>query len=246
VTGTGFTPGVAVNVLECTHPQIQFGSCDYATSRAITAGFHGEFSFTYFVRRKIAAFFGPNGATNIDCAAIPHPCEIRLQGSESQPPTSIGLNFNHDVLVTPIVFADSGTGLRDNQSLPVVLRGFTPYQPVQIVECSGEAIENGDFTYCDYATIQTVTPTGASFATRFVVRAALGGQGGLVDCKTRRGACILLASETEGGYYGAGIGASHLSGTTTPTGAGQSDAPLKAAPGSSLPNIAFTKLTFLP
>jgi len=238
VNGTGFTPGVAVSVVECTHPQIQFGACDYTTARAITAGFHGEFSFTYSVRRKIATLFGPNGATNIDCSAIPHPCEIRIQGSESQPPTSIGLNFNNDVLVTPAIFADSGTGLLDNQSITTGLRGFTPYQPVQIVECSGEAItENGDLYYCDFTTLQTVTPTGTSFSTRFVVRAVVGGQGGLVDCKTRRGACILLASESEGGYY--------YGGATAPS-ANQSDAPLKAAPGSSLPNIAYTKLTFAP
>jgi hypothetical protein len=242
VNGTGFTPGVAVNVVECTHPQIQFGACDYTTSRAITAGFHGEFSFSYSVRRKIATLFGPNGATNIDCSAIPHPCEIRIQGSASQPPVSIGLNIDNRVLVTPAILADSGTGLRDNQHLDVGLRGFTPYQPVQIVECSGEAItENGDLSYCDFTTLETVTPPGASLGTRFVVRAALGGQGGLVDCKTGRGACILLAIESEGGYYGAGTASSPLSPS-----ANQSDEPLKAAPGSSLPNIAYTKLTFVP
>ena len=249
VTGTGFTPGVAVNVVECTHPQTQFSACDYTTSRAVTAGFHGEFSFTYSVRRKIAALVGPNGTTSIDCAAIPHPCELRIQGSESQPPTSIGLNFNSHVLaVAPAIVADPTTGLRDNQGITAVLRGFTPNQPVQIVECSGEAItENGNLSYCDYTTIQTVTPTGAPLGTRFVVRAVLGGQGGLVDCTTRRGACVLIAAESQGGYYGAGIAASPLTATTTPL-ANQSNSalPLKAAPGSSLPNIAFTKLTFLP
>jgi len=245
VTGSGFTPGVAVNVVECTHPA-PFAACDYTTSRAVTAGFHGEFRFTFFVRRNIAAFVGPNGAASIDCSAIPHPCELRIQGSESQPPVSVGLNINsHVPAVRPSIVADPKIDLRDNQRIAAVLRGFTPNQPVQIVECSGEAItENGDLSYCDYTTIQTVTPTGTSLGTRFVVRAVVGGQGGLVNCTTRRGACVLLAIESEGGYYGAGPASSPANATPL---ANQSGAlPLKAAPGSSLPNIAFTKLTFLP
>ena len=64
-------PGIAVNVVECAAGTTQFPTSDYTTRRAVTAGFHGEFKFTIGVRRNLAAFVSPNGATNIDCAAAP-------------------------------------------------------------------------------------------------------------------------------------------------------------------------------
>src|SRR5205085_503531 len=149
----------------------------------VTAGFHGEFTFTFSVRRNIAVFGAPNSVANFDCAAVRRACNLTIAGSESQPTTSRGLTFSPRLAsVTPAIFADPDIGLHDHQGVKVTLRGFTPNQPVQIVECSGEAIEgNADLSYCDYTTVQTVTPTGATLDTKFIVRAVVGGQGGLVD-----------------------------------------------------------------
>jgi hypothetical protein len=249
VTGTGFTPGVAVDVVECTRPPAGFPSCDYTTGRAITAGLHGEFSFTFSVRRHIAAFSSPNGATNFDCGAIRRSCALTIRGSETQPTISRGLTFNPRLsAVVPAIIIDPKYDLRDNQSIAVTLHGFTPNQPVRIVECSGEAITENDLSYCDYTTVQTGTPTVSDLRTRFTVRAVVGGQGGLVDCRTKRGACVLIAAASEGDYYGVGVAASPLAGTTPPAFTDQSAGALapKAAAGSSLPNIAFRKLAFLP
>jgi hypothetical protein len=251
VAGTGFTPGVAVSVEECAaESALLFASCDYTNSRSVTAGFHGEFILTFSARRNIAAFVYPTGVANTDCATKAGVCDLVVQGSQSHDPTTTALAFNPNVkAVPPSISASPGTGLRDNQDVNVVLRGFAPAEPVTVIECAADAInEGGNTSYCDYTTSQTTSPagTGATSTTTHVHR-AIAGQAGLVDCATKPGACVLLAIEN--GYYGGSVVVSPtVPANATPTASalppnGKS-VPLKAAPGSNLPNIASTPLTF--
>jgi len=225
LTGTGFTPGVGVNVQECAAGTTKVPDCDYTTSRTVTAGFTGAFTLTYTVRRDITSV-SSTPATSIDCAT--NACELTIQGSPSQPTTDLPLTFDPNVpAVAPTITANPNTGLTDNQNIAVSLTGFTPDQPVQIIECSSDAITEANLGYCDYTTSQTITPTASTTTqTSFVVRAVLGGQSGLIDCTTQPGACVLVATEN-GGYYvivgGGGI----------------------AVPVPGLPNIASTPLTFM-
>jgi hypothetical protein len=224
LTGAGFVPGVGVNIQECAVTTTKFPSCDFTTSRAVTAGFHGEFTMTFAVRRDITAFVTAPGPTKFDCATKVGACELAIQGSQAQPQTKVALGFNPNVkAITPSITAAPDTGLHDNQSITVSLRGFTPNQPAQIVECAAEAIREGNLSYCDYNTLQLATSAG-SVTTRssFVVRKVIGGQAGLVNCAAKPGACVLVASSS-GNYYGGGAA---------------------VTPGPTLPNIAFTKLTF--
>jgi hypothetical protein len=203
LTGTGYTPGVGVNVQECTLGTAKVPNCDFTTNRTITAGFTGEFTVTYTVRRDISAFVSPTGPANVDCAT--NACELLVQGSQSQPPDTLPLTFDPNVpAVTPTITAVPNSGLTDNQQITVALSGFTPNQPVQIIECASDAITETNLGYCDYTTGQSVTPSGpTTVQASFVVRAVLGGQGGLTDCTTQPGECVLVASEN-GGYYGGG------------------------------------------
>jgi hypothetical protein len=216
LTGTGFTPGYSVFVQECAVGTTKIPSCDYATNRAVTAGLHGAFTLTYYVRRDIA----PTGTT-IDCATKPVACELLFQGTPSQGPTRRGLTFDpNSPAVPPTIAADPNTGLADNQHITASISGFTPYEPVQIIECSADAISESNLGYCDYTTGQTVTPTGPdTLQTGFDVRASIAGQAGPVDCTTQPGACVLVATGN-GGNYG--------------------------APGSPIANLASTDLTFTP
>lgn len=230
LTGSGFTPGYQVSIQECVLGSAKSASCDYTTSRAVTADFHGAFTFTYTVRRNLAVFVaptvptGPTSATDVDCATKATLCELTIQGSSSQPATTIGLTFDPNTpTVTSTITATPNTGLSDNQPVTVSLTGFTPHEAVQVIECSAEAISEGNLSYCDYTTGQTITPTAASSDTTFVVRAVLSGQTGLDDCTTQPGACVLVATEN-GGYYGGGVIVS----------------------GPIFPNIASTPLTFSP
>jgi len=118
------------------------------------------------------------------------------------------LSFDPNIApIPPTITADPNTGLTDNQNVVVSLQGFPPDRPVQIIECSADALTEGiNFSYCDYTTAETVTPTGPQLVqTAFVVGAARAGQGGLEDCTTQPGACVLIACEANSYDSGGGI-----------------------------------------
>jgi len=225
VTGTGFTPSATVNVQECANTPSILQPCDYTNTRTATAGFAGEFTLTFAVRREVGPVFSLTGFTNFDCATKPKSCDLSVQGTESQPPATVALSFNPKLPAVPqTITATPHTALHDNQNITVSLHGFTPYQPVQIVECSAEAItEHDNSTYCDANTSQTATPTGPlTVRTVFPVHAVIGGQSGLVNCTTGPGACVLIATETDN------------SGIST------------VIVGPDQPSLVFTPLTFSP
>ena len=231
VTGTGFTPGYGVGIQQCEATGAKtFVGCDYSSIRTVTAGFHGEFSISYYVRRKISTFT-PTGPAAVDCAASSGKCVLVLQGSPSQPPKTVALDFDPTVpAVTPTVSASPNTDLADNQRITATLGGFTPDHPVQLIECTEEAVSEADLSYCDYSTAIVTTPGASTAQASFVVRSVVRAADGLEDCKSAAGACVLVAvglSQYYGGYAAAGA------------------VPLKVAFGS-LPNTASTDLTFSP
>ena len=66
LTGGGFTPGYTVVVEQCAAAGAKtLVGCDFSSARTVTAGFHGELSITYFVRRMIssASATGPRRST---------------------------------------------------------------------------------------------------------------------------------------------------------------------------------------
>ncbi|MGO9876610.1 MAG: neocarzinostatin apoprotein domain-containing protein [Acidimicrobiia bacterium] len=202
LTGTGFTPGYDVNVQECL-TAAKDTACDYTTTRSVTAGFQGQFTLTDFVRRDITTASSPAGPTTTDCATTA--CDFTVQGSPAQPAVTLPLTFDPNVAGIPAtITASPNTGLTDNQTIAMSLNGYTPDQPVQINECFADALtQTNGLSDCDYTTAETITPTEPqTLQASFVVHAALGGQAGLQDCTTQPGACVLIASETNG-YYGA-------------------------------------------
>ncbi len=242
LTARGFAPGVAVRVQECVAATgALISTCDYATTRGVSAGSHGELQLTLAVRRNITGFISPSAAGPVDCATQRGKCRLRIQGSQSQPAQTIALEFNPNVpAVARRISADPNTNLSDNQEITVSLRGFTPNQTAQVIECSAEVVsENGDQSYCDYNSSQIATPTDANAArVPFHVRRTLGLQSGRVDCSSRAGACVLIATQgySGGGYSGSGVPLATTA-TTSPT-ATTTPAALR------VPTVAFAKLTF--
>jgi len=230
VTGGGFTPGYTVNIIECeASAKSAPGLCDYSTAHPVTAGFHGEFTTSYFVRREIAVY-DATGPAAFDCGGSSGACLLVFQGSPAQPNKQVPLDFDPSVpAVPPSITASPDTGLADNQRVSITIGGFTPDHPVQITECTKEAVTRSDFSYCDYATSIVTTPGGPSGTASFVVRSVVRAADGLEDCKSAPGACVLVAvgfSQFYGGYAASAV-------------------PRKA-PLSSLPNTASTDLTFSP
>lgn len=254
VTGEGFTPGVAVSVLECVVQSAPFPACDYRGSRSVTAGFHGHFAVTFAVHRTIAAFTGPNGAASVDCASRVGACVLSAAGSSSQKPPSTPLAFDPRVApAIPRIRAHPGEHLHDNQRIGVSGHGFTPFAPIVVVECSAAAAIEGDLSYCDYATAELLsTAREGRFDGSIAVHQVIGGQGGLVGCGAHPGACVLAALPGSGGFPGEAA-LSPSTATTLPGSNGRAGAaPLlgpsaaRAAPGSVLPGVAFTPLRFGP
>ena len=224
VTGTGFTPGAAVNLQECALPLTPLADCDGTNVDSVSAGYLGHFTSTFAVRRMLPGGFTTSGELEtIDCAAKARRCGLSVQGTASQAPASVPLTFDpKDAAVTPAISASPNTGLHDNQQIAVTLRGFTPGQTVQVSECSAAAILQTPFG-CDMTTSRTTTPAGPQpVSMSFRVHAGSGGQAGLTNCTKRPGACVLVAEE---------IGTSVLAGGITVTTSG----------GSSSPSV---KLTF--
>ncbi len=230
VTGTGFTPSASVSVEECASTSFIVQACT-ANIQSVTANFQGGFSLTFAVRREITPAFTATGTTTVDCATAPDTCELTAQGTQSQPSATVGLSFNPKLpAVAETITASPHTGLHDNQTLTVSLHGFTPNEPVQIVECSAQALtEPLSSAYCDANTTQTATPAGPNtLDASFAVHAVIGGQGGIVNCATRPGTCILTATETNNSDLGIGDGFGIITATIGPD---QSD-------------LVYTPLTF--
>ena len=230
MTGGGFTPGYTVNIIECeARAKSAPGPCDYSTAHPVTAGFHGEFTTSYFVRRKISVY-NSTGPAVVDCGASSGTCLLLFQGSPAQPNKTVPLDFDPSVPAVPAsITASPDTGLADNQRVSITIGGFTPDHPVQITECTEDAVSEADLSYCDYATSIVTTPGGPSGTASFVVRSVVRAANGLENCKSGPGACVLVAvglSQYYGGYAASAV-------------------PLKT-PIGSLPNTAATDLTFSP
>ena len=229
VTGAGFTPGYAVTIEECVVAKTQNQSCDYSTVRTITADLHGAFTASYWVRRKISTYSGTSLVTT-DCGARSGACTLTLFGSPSQPSPSVPLDFDAAVPAVPAtVSAAPDTGLVNDQRVSVTIGGFTPDHPVELIECTADAVDEADLSYCDYGTAIVTTPGGPTGQASFVVRSTIGSNEGPEDCTTAPGACVLVAVGT-GGVGG---------GYSTPAAV-----PHKVVPLGSLPNTASTDLAF--
>ena len=131
--------------------------------------------------------------------------------------------------MTPSVSASPDTGLSDNERITVTLGGFTPDHPVQLVECTEEAVSEADLSYCDSSTAIVTTPGVGTAQASFVVRSVVHAADGLEDCTSdagrvrarRRGHQPVLRRLRRGAV------------------------PLKT-PLGSLPNTAATDLAFSP
>ncbi len=260
VRGFGFLPGVAVSISECT----QAASVCAPNQRLVTAGFHGQFTITVSVQRLLAAA-GKVGVVATDCASHLGACSISASAAGSSTSPIVSLAFDRKQHpATPRITVVPNTNLTDNLRVGVTLGGFPKFGPVEVLECSAEAVSEQNLGYCDQSTaVLTNTPASGGAATvSFFVRRQIGGQNGLVDCGARAGACVLVATASAFyGYYG-GIaagppatvavqagGAAVARPVTKSRGLPAPDLvnkPAKAANGSRIPGLAVAALRFRP
>jgi Neocarzinostatin family len=260
VRGYGFLPGVAVSIEECS----QAVSVCAPNQRSVTAGFQGQFTITMSVERLLAGA-GQIGVVATDCASHLGACTISAFASGSSTSPSVSLAFDRKQHpATPTIEVVPNTQLTDNQRVGVTLGGFGKFAPVEVLECSAEAVSEQNLGYCDQTTaVLTNTPaSGGSPTVSFFVRRQIGSQNGLVDCGARAGACVLVATASQFyGYYGGVVGGtpgtvpvkapvSALARPATKTRALPApdlvNRPAKAANGSHIPGLAVAALRFRP
>ena len=163
VTGSGFTPGDSVYVIECLKGASGQAGCDLTTATAVTVNSDGTLPSTSFKVVTGAVATGTCGTT----AANAHNCVIAVAnisgGDAGEAPIAFAVAAAKRFLrVAPSV------NLHKRQVVHVSGRGFTPRDHVYIVECRRGATSPAA---CDLRTMRAVviTPAGILRPTPFRV-----------------------------------------------------------------------------
>jgi hypothetical protein len=218
VTGRGFVPGTTVYVIECLAGASANGSgCDFSTEKTVTAGFQGQFLLTFPVTRLInASISSSTGPSAQDCASAPGACIIGAEGLFGQQGQTGKAPLSFDPRIPPAgptITASPSRGLTDNQQVTVTGRGFAPFSPVTIQECTADVVEKGT-QYCDFNTaLTTQTGTDGQFRAVLFVHHDLANIDGLFSCAAPD-ACVVAANRSASVYIGGPVVGSSASSTS--------------------------------
>ena len=190
VTGTGFSPGSFVQVIECEN-NASF-VCAYETARYTTAADDGTVKLpNYALEREFVSFDGIQEVT-VDCAATPKTCVLEATGDFTGGTVNASLAFDpHVPPVVPAISVAPSTNLGDLQLVHVTGFGFLPGVQINIAECTSATFA------CDPGSV-TVTPgLQGQFTLTMAMRRRIAGQGvhGVVttDCASHLGTCFVTA-----------------------------------------------------
>jgi hypothetical protein len=203
VTGTGYTPGANIILIQCETAASTTGpSCDYSTEGSAVPGFGGQFLATYAVHRILFLGIG-----TFDCASARHACSIEaVNDRRPSEAASAPMSFNPTVPpVTAAINVVPSTGLTDNRAVVVSGTGFTPYSTVTVNQCGAEAGHEVNFGYCSFGGpfgggggVSTQVGANGKFSVTLFVHTTISDQFGLLNCRTKPGACVVLATRFSG------------------------------------------------
>jgi hypothetical protein len=191
VTGTGFSPGQFVQVIECRNDASFV--CAYETARYTTAADDGTIKLpNYALERDFIGFDGSQEVT-VDCATTVKTCVLEAQSGDFFGGT-VNASLAFDRRVPPVIPALSvvpSTNLGDLQLVRVTGYGFLPGVQVSVAECT-----NATFA-CDPGSISVTPGLQGQFKLTMAVRRRIAGQTarGVVstDCATHLGTCFITA-----------------------------------------------------
>ncbi len=193
VTGSGFTPGDSVYVVECLAGATGQSSCDIANAVAITVNSDGSLPTTTFTVATGAIASGTCGTT----AANAKGCIVAVAnisgGDAGAAPIAFAVaTAKRLVHVVPAV------RLHNGQIVHVSGRGFSPRDHVYLVECLRGA--KGPQA-CDLATLRpaVITPTGILRPTAFKVVAGKVGKGACGTTRTNLNRCEISVANAKRG-----------------------------------------------
>ena len=188
ITGTGFLPG-PVPVSECERTNDPFSyRCGGVGLAAADAD--GRLTGAFALTRFVGDGFGPP----VDCAAAVGRCVLVAGEEESfDPPVRAALAFDPagPVPTPATVTLTPRVNLGDGQTVALHGSGFTPQQPVLLLECRTDAESMGE---CDLSAFAPVLADVAGDLTADVtVHAHPRLFFGSVDCAAARRTCMIVA-----------------------------------------------------
>jgi hypothetical protein len=190
VTGTGFSPGGFVQVIECEN-NASF-VCAYETARYATVADNGTISLPNYVLERDFVSFDGNQEVSVDCAATPKTCVLEAQGDFGGGTVNASLAFDRRVPpVIPAISVAPSTNLGDLQLVNITGFGFLPGVQITVAECTSATFA------CDPGSISVTPGREGQFKLTMAMRRRIAGQGarGVVstDCASHLGTCFITA-----------------------------------------------------
>ena len=173
VTGSGFTPGETVYVIECLATATDPSGCDTNTASPATITAQGTLALSFPVVTGMVAQGKTCGTVTGDLAS----CVINVGTIQQTDTASTPITFALPSVTTTTVHATSyhprlkvvpSTGLRNGRVVTVSGSGFKPGDHVYIVEC---LTSGSSAAQCNLATTvsKTITAKGLLPVTKFKV-----------------------------------------------------------------------------
>ncbi len=196
VTGSGFTPGDSLYVLECLATATGASGCNVATAKSITANSDGTLPSTPFT--VVAGKIGLSacGTTSANAGG----CIITVATITGTDTGAAPIHFykNKKKNVPRRLFVRPSVNLRNGQVVTIFGRGFTPRDHVYIVECLVGAAGPGK---CDLGSLKAVTirPNGVLPSTKYRVVAGKIGSGFCGTTRANLHGCMISVANVHKG-----------------------------------------------
>lgn len=190
VTGTGFSPGKPVGVVQCIAGAFGLSHCDLGELSFATTDGTGGFATEFSVRRLISV-----GGATVDCSDSPGACVVGSASSSNLNESATApISFDPDAPLPtePAATVEPDTGLVDRQVVSVSGGGFLAGRYLRIWQCAA----SGDPAPCIIMAEGAVTDSEGAFGHEMTVRRGISaGDAGVVDCAAGPGTCEIVVSD---------------------------------------------------
>jgi neocarzinostatin family protein len=199
VSGTNFTPGAGVFLVEC--PVAEVAGDDYESCfpegviTSIPVDASGDLNTTYKVTRILVGENGP-----VDCAQ-PSACELAAFNAGDPDQSAVTpLSFADVAIVPPVMTATPATSLDDGQDITVTGKGFRAGDDYLLSECVAGSTDGSQCVAEDgLGNVEQVEAKGHAgrFSVTFQVARVLTLIDGTVDCAQAPGCVIGAIDEND-------------------------------------------------
>jgi hypothetical protein len=192
VSGTNFTPGAGIFLVECPAAEVvgdNYLQCLEGLINSVPVDASGDLTATFKVTRVLAGENGP-----VDCATSA--CElVAFNAGNADQTATTPLSFADVAIVPPVMTATPATGLDDGQDITVTGKGFRAGDDYLLSECVAGSTDGSQCVAEEgLGNVEQVEAKGHAghFSVSFQVARILTLIDGTVDCAQAPG-CVLGA-----------------------------------------------------